>query len=109
MHYELLDYYRQLKERLKQPAQAKKLFERRIRANHKWPQSLGKRSYIRRKYRCSFDQIIIASLDNPRRGLYKEQYTKNTDNQPHKFEDCFMLETKFLDFIGFTPVKDDMS
>ena len=46
-------------------------------------------------------------MDNPRRGLYKEQYTKNTDNQSHKFEDHFVLETKFLDPIGFTPVRDN--
>ena len=60
---------------------------------------------MRRKYRCSFDKLIIASLANTRRGLFKEQYTKNTDNHPDKFEDCIVLEAKFTDAIGFTKIK----
>ena len=100
-YYELLDYYWQLKQRLQNPG----LFARRIRVNQKWPQSWGGRSYMRRKYRCSFDRLIVASLANVRRGLFKEQYTKNTNNQPDKFEDCIVLETKFIDPIGFTKIK----
>ena len=46
-------------------------------------------------------------MANLRRGLYKEQYTKNTDNQPDKFEDHFILETKFTDAIGFTQANED--
>ena len=46
-------------------------------------------------------------MANPRRGLYKERCTKNTDNQPDKFEDHFILETKFTDAIGFTQANEE--